>query len=222
MRTAPPAAAKEKTLPSTPVLISPPNITTAKFKIRGDAPFVMNNFGQEAREMMAAKQRAGSTANKGRGNREAKDFDKCYRESMHVSHDNWHGIPASAFRAAMVSACRLVGFKMTLAKLSIFIVADGFDRVDDQGLIRITKGSPKRVDSYVRNETGVADIRPRAHFDPGWEAEVRIQYDADQFTLTDVTNLLLRVGKQVGVGAGRPDSTKSTGMGWGTFEIVNG
>jgi hypothetical protein len=78
------------------------------------------------------------------------------------------------------------------------------------------------VDSYVRNETGVADIRPRAHFDPGWEAEVRIQYDADQFTLTDVTNLLLRVGKQVGVGAGRPDSTKSTGMGWGTFEIVNG
>jgi hypothetical protein len=28
-----------------------------------------------------------------------------------------------------------------------------------------------------------------------------------------------RVGAQVGIGEGRPDSKNSTGMGWGTFEI---
>jgi hypothetical protein len=46
-----------------------------------------------------------------------------------------------------------------------------------------------------------------------------VRFDADQFTLRDIANLLLRAGMQVGVGEGRPDSKKSCGMGWGTFEI---
>jgi hypothetical protein len=29
------------------------------------------------------------------------------------------------------------------------------------------------------------------------------------------------VGRQVGIGEGRPDSRNSCGMGWGLFEIVN-
>jgi len=34
-----------------------------------------------------------------------------------------------------------------------------------------------------------------------------------------VTNLLSRVGMQVGIGEGRPFSKNSAGMGWGTFEL---
>jgi len=202
------------------VTITPPNFERLEYRIVGNAPYVSNNFGAEAREMMRAKQAAGSTAKKGT-KREAKDFEKGFRESLHMSTDGWYGIPASSFRAAMISACRLVGFKMTIAKLSVFIEADGFDAVDDQPLVRFTKGEPVRVDSYVKNETGVADIRPRGHFAVGWEAVLRVRYDADQFTSTDITNLLLRVGLQVGLGAGRPDSKKSTGMGWGTFDLVS-
>jgi hypothetical protein len=41
------------------------------------------------------------------------------------------------------------------------------------------------------------------------------------FSLDDISNLLMRVGLQVGLGEGRPDSKKSAGMGWGTFEISN-
>ena len=33
------------------------------------------------------------------------------------------------------------------------------------------------------------------------------------------TNLIARAGMQVGICEGRPDSSNSTGMGWGTFEI---
>lgn len=54
-----------------------------------------------------------------------------------------------------------------------------------------------------------------------WAADVRIRYDADQFSLTDVSNLISRVGSQVGVGEGRPDSKNSAGMGWGTFRLAN-
>jgi hypothetical protein len=54
-----------------------------------------------------------------------------------------------------------------------------------------------------------------------WGLTLKVKFDADQFSATDVTNLLLRAGLQVGVGEGRPDSRESAGLGWGTFEIAN-
>jgi len=40
------------------------------------------------------------------------------------------------------------------------------------------------------------------------------------FTSSDVVNLFNRVGAQVGIGEGRPDSKASAGLGFGLFEIV--
>jgi hypothetical protein len=53
-----------------------------------------------------------------------------------------------------------------------------------------------------------------------WSAKIKIRYDADQFTIADVTNLLARAGIQNGIGEGRPNSKNGPGMGWGTFEIT--
>jgi hypothetical protein len=168
-------------------------------------------------ETMMAKHAAGSQANKKRA-KEARDFDADFEAAKHISTEGWCGIPASAFRNAMISACRLVGFKMTLAKLSLFTEADGFDKVDLVPLIRITGDAEKHI-MHARNATGVCDIRVRAKFWP-WSADVRISYDADQFTATDVANLLQRVGQQVGIGEGRNDSKMSAGMGWGSFTLA--
>jgi hypothetical protein len=38
--------------------------------------------------------------------------------------------------------------------------------------------------------------------------------------VTDVTNLMQRVGQQVGIGEGRNDSKMSAGMGWGCFTLA--
>lgn len=202
------------------VAITPPNIQQVKFRIVGTAPLVQNKFSQRVLEGMAADQAAGPSAKK-KAKREAKDFDRSVKEATHIAEAGWEGIPASAFRAGLISTCRLLGFPMTLAKLSVFVVADGYerDRFGVQPLVKITKGRPQRTDFAVRNATGVADIRPRPMWSEGWEAVVTIRYDADQFTLEDVTNLLARMGEQVGIGAGRPDSKDSAGMGWGTFAI---
>ena len=35
----------------------------------------------------------------------------------------------------------------------------------------------------------------------------------------DIVNLISRVGMQVGIGEGRPDSKQSAGLGFGLFEI---
>lgn len=203
------------------VAITPPNLQTAKFRIVGTSPLVQNKFSQRTLEGMAADQAAGPSAKK-KTKREAKDFDRCVKEATHYSDEGWAGLPASAFRAGLISTCRLLGFPMTLAKLSVFVVADGYerDRFGVQPLVKITKGKPERTDFAVRNATGVADIRPRPMWAEGWEAVVAIRFDADQFTLEDITNLLARMGEQVGIGAGRPDSKDSAGMGWGTFRIV--
>jgi hypothetical protein len=204
------------------VSITPPNIQQAKFRIIGTAPMVQNKFSQRALEAMAADQAAGPSSKK-KAKRAAKDFDACVREATHYAKEGWAGIPASAFRAGLISTCRLLGFPMTLAKLSVFVMADGYerDRFGVQPLVKIIKGKPQRTDFAVRNATGVADIRPRPMWLEGWEALVTIKFDADQFTLDDVSNLLARMGEQVGIGAGRPDSKDSSGMGWGTFRIAS-
>ena len=198
------------------IRISAPKMETSIFKIVGTAPYVQARFSEKAKNLMRAKMEAGSQAKKGT-QREPRDFEADYKAAMHISVAGWPGIPASAFRKAMISACRLVGFKMTLAKLALFVDADGFDVVDGLPLIRI-EGTPEPVEMAVRNETGVADIRVRPMWRE-WEATVRIRFDADMFTLPDLANLLMRAGQQVGVGEGRPDSRKSCGLGWGLFAL---
>lgn len=198
------------------IVITPPNMQGTIIRIIGTAPYVANKFSKEAQAIMMAKQEAGEQSRKGK-KREPKDFQKIYLGMVHYSEDGWIGMPASAFRKAMVSACRLVGFKMVLAKLSVFVMGDGIDRDDGQPLIKIV-GKPVRKDMPVRLANGSTDIMPRPFFHD-WSAKVNLEWDADQFSVTDIGNLMMRVGRQVGIGAGRPDSTNSTGMGWGTFRI---
>lgn len=196
--------------------IRAPNFRVVTFRIRGTAPYMQARFAEKARQAMKSKMLAGSTAKRGR--REARDFDADYRAAMHIGADGRHGIPASAFRSAAIDACRMVGYPMTKAKQAVFILADGADAVDGQPLVHI-EGEPEQSEMAVRNETGVADIRVRPMWRT-WSVDLRVRYDADQFTATEVLNLFMRAGIQVGVGEGRPFSKKSNGLGFGTFEIV--
>lgn len=203
------------------VVISPPNVKVAVFTVVGTSPYVQNKFSAKAKAEMKAKQEAGSQAKKSR-KRDPKNFKECYEESQYkAAEGSWPngGMPATAFKSAMVAACRLVDFKMTDAKQCVNVQADGYDVDEGMPLIKITKGKPKYFEQAVRNETGVADIRARAMWNPGWEAEIRIEFDADRFTHTDVANLLMRAGKQVGIGEGRNASRKCVGLGWGAFEL---
>jgi hypothetical protein len=198
------------------VTIKAPNIKALGITIRGTAPYVQLRFSEKAQNTIKAKMLEGGAA-KSKKNRAARDFKEDFIGAQHFAVEGWNGIPAAAFRSGLISACRLVGFKMTLAKLSLFIMADGFDAVDGTPLIRI-KGKPQQCEHMVRNATGVVDLRVRAMWRE-WSTDLRVQYDADQFTQADVVNLLQRVGTQVGIGEGRPDSKNSVGMGWGTFTV---
>jgi hypothetical protein len=200
------------------VVIEAPKFEMADITIKGTAPYVQSKFSQKAREQMRLKQESGQRAKKGSA-REGKDFMATYEAAKHVSRQGWIGIPAPSFRNAMISACRIVGFKMTLAKLSVFVEADGFDADDGTPLVKII-GEPRVHEGLVRNQTGVADVRWRPMWEE-WSAVVRVRWDAAQFSAQDVVNLLSRAGAQVGIGEGRPDSKSSNGLGWGLFEVVS-
>ncbi len=200
-------------------LIKPKNLIRVAIPIRGTAPFVQHRFGAKAQELMRKKQEEGEAA-KSKRDRAPKDFEALYQDAMYRTKDGWRGMPCSAFRNAMISACRICSVVMTRAKLAIFVDADGYDEVEGTPLVRITKGEPHMHIAPVRNDDGSADLRARGMWDPGWEAVPRIVFDGDMFRFDDIANLLDRVGHQVGIAEGRHDSPNSAGMGWGTFEIL--
>jgi len=199
------------------VTIKPPNFGLATFRITGMSPLVIHRFSAKTKNQMKQKMETGKAASS-KKNREAKLTDDLYEEARYRHADGWDGFNAAAIRAAMISACRLVGFKMTLAKLSVFVEADGVDATEPQiPLIRII-GEPVKQEDMARVETGQPYVTVRAAYH-SWKAVVRIRFDADQFTMQDVANLMQRVGMQVGIGEGRPDSKNSAGMGWGLFRL---
>lgn len=198
----------------TAVIISAPKFNTVEVLLQGTAPLVVARFANKVGLM--AKMAEGKSANS-KKDRSARDYDKEAEAARYRSPEGWEGINAAAFRCGMISACRLVGFKMTLAKLSVFVEAESFD-ADGVPLVRVY-GKSETYTAHTRNATGVVDIRSRPMYKQ-WAIKLRVRFDADQFTAQDVYNLIARVGGQVGLCEGRPDSKSSAGCGFGTFEVV--
>ena len=199
------------------ILIPAPNFRTLNFHLVGTSPYVQHKFSQKAKEEMAAAHEAGSKTKKGK-KREPRNFTSDYEAATHFSSEGWAGIPAAAFRNGLISACRIVGFAMTRGKLALFASQDGVDRDDATPLVRI-EGQREPLQLHVRNDSGVVDLRNRPCWKE-WTATVRVKYDADMFGDQDVTNLMIRLGEQVGIGEGRPDSKDSCGLGWGLFRVL--
>lgn len=210
-RTTKPEAVEKET-----IRIKLPNIQKMVLIMVGTSHLCINRFTAKAKEQIQATQQAGQVA-RSKTSRPKRDLKADYEGSRHKSEEGWDGFACAALRNAAISACRLVGYKMTIAKLSIFVEADGVDREDGTPLVRITSGKPREWTTTVRNKNGGADLRCRPRWDPGWEARPTIRYDADQFSETDIINLLNRAGGQVGIGEGRPDSKDGPGIGFGLF-----
>lgn len=199
------------------VVINPPNIQRAVLHLRGISPYCQHAFSQKAQQQMEDTQRAGTQA-RSRKKREARDFEAGYLAAQHRAQEGWIGIPATGFRNAAIDTCRLVGFVMTRAKLSVFIEADGYDANDRTPLVKVI-GDPFVHKGWGRNANGTADLRWRPMWET-WEVMLRVRWDADQFSAADIFNLFSRAGLQVGVGEGRPSSPNSNGLDWGLWELV--
>jgi hypothetical protein len=198
------------------VTIHPPNIQRAVFRIEGKS-YVQNRFA--ARVQVSERMTVPQRDRKSRTARPPRNFEQDFENAHHRTVAGWCGIPCAAFRAAMIDACRTVNLVMTRAKMSLFVVPDGFDMHDGYPLVRLySHNPPERTELPVRNDNGSLDIRVRPLWRDWW-ADITIEFDADMISAESVANLLDRAGRQVGVGEGRPFSKNSAGMGWGTFTV---
>lgn len=199
------------------LMVKRANLANCTFHIYGTSPYVQNKFsGPKMEKMLKAQQATQGTSKKSRTPRDVEDE---FEGATYHLKDGGYGIPAPAFRNALISACRVAGLVMTKAKLSIFCKEDGWDESDMTPLVRLNGGKPKLTQYPVRLPKGEASIAIRPMWEE-WEADVTLTWDADQFDRENVANLLERAGQQVGVGEGRHDSKKSNGMGWGCFSLI--
>jgi hypothetical protein len=203
------------------VIITAPNFQHAKFHVAGLTRLVVCRFSEVARRAIIEAQMKGSTETSKKKKMKA-DPDVLFKAARYYSSKGWEGFNATAVRNGMISACKLTDMKMSIAKLCIFAVEDGYDKFEPQfNIIRIY-GDPVMQQDHVRNrKTGGYTVATRAAYHD-WKAIIKVRWDADRFTDRDITNLMARFGLQIGIGVGRHDSKDSNGMGWGTFEIVKG
>jgi hypothetical protein len=204
------------------VHIQPANMVQTTLRIRSNTGYVQEAFSGRKRDelMLGMSTSKAEKAGKARKDaRPARNYDDEFEDAQHKAVAGWNGIPCTAFRQAMVDACRTANVVMVTAKLAISIIPDGFDARDGTPLVQLYSPTPpERLQLPVRNANGSVDIRVRPIWREWW-AKVTVQFDADMITAQSIVNLLDRAGQQVGIGAGRPFSKKSVGQGWGTFSV---
>lgn len=181
----------------------------ASIRIEGTAPLIQNKFSEKARQMMEDKQQGRATI------RESKVPEQLFEASMHRLPGDRYGVPATAFKAAIVDAARYFkGSKLTMTALkqAIFVKGEGSDM-----LVELDTVAPKMRTDPVRNATGVADIRYRAEFDP-WAATLEVVYISSMFDVSSLVALVDAAGMG-GVGEWRPSSKESKSGMYGTFQV---
>lgn len=196
--------------------------------IIGQSPLKVLRFSKKKQDQVKETQAQGEQA-KTKRKREAKDFEREYEDAKYrcTQKDEkkrgpgrsvtWLGLNATGIRNGCIETCRMAGFVMTKARMSVFCIEDGYDDLDATPLVRI-HGEPEMSVDPVRNANGSIDLRPRVMF-RDWRMTVRIRFDEDQFSPSDIINLMIRVGQQNGLGEGRPNGTNGNGTGNGLFLV---
>ncbi len=215
--------AKDSAPKAEQLVISPLRQTTIIIPIVGETPLKILRFSKKSRDTIQATQMAGDQA-KTKRKREAKDFHQNYLDAQYRCTKKegnktvtWLGLNASGVRNGAIETCRVAGFKMTVAKMSVRCVADGFDDIDKTPLVRIY-GEPQMSIDPVRNASGVVDLRARCMW-PEWRCNLTICFDEAQFSPADIVNLFIRVGQQNGLGEGRMNGTNGNGCDGGVFLV---
>ena len=121
-------------------------------------------------------------------------------------------MPATAFKAAAVGACRFFDKpSMVEAKQLLFIEGSGPDQ-----LVAV-KGTKEMREDTPRNANGNADLRYR-YYIYDWSAVLRVRYTPARITKESVIALVDAAGRG-GVGDWRPSSPKSYTGTFGCFRV---
>lgn len=175
--------------------------------IRGLTPLIPHKWSEKAKRMMPGHPE-GDAAKKTKGKHDPeKEAEDClYKIGKALA------MPATAFKAAMVGACRFFDQpSMVEAKQLIFVEGDGLDQ-----LVAIS-GEKQLREDLPRNANGNADLRYRYAI-LGWTTTLRVRFCSTRIT-SDSIVALVDAGGRGGVGDWRPSAPKSMTGTYGTWRV---
>lgn len=194
------------------IVIQSVDTNTIRVGIRGTRPLINHRLAQKARQELLMPQ--GRRTNAERASSLKHDPVAEFQASPYTIRDEnaptFIGIPASAFKGAMMTAAlRLPGAKKTEIAQLLWVEGD---------LVPIF-GVPKLFMAVTRSSdmARTPDVRTRALIEE-WAAEIEITYATPLLNQTSVLNLLTAAGRFCGVGDWRPEKGKGT---FGQFVITN-
>lgn len=180
---------------------------TISVPIIGTSPLIVHRFSEKAKRQMLDNMQ-GRKAPK-----ETKDPAAEYDAAFYRLKDGRYGMPAIAFKAATIGACRFYGKSVTMASTRQYIFLTGEPGDDGQQLVAID-GEPQMREDVVTVGQNGHDLRYRPEF-LEWSTTLNVTYVTSALARESVLSLIDAGGMGVGVGEWRPEKKGD----FGTYRI---
>lgn len=178
--------------------------------VQGTSPLIVHRWSSKAKRTMLDAQQ--TTA---RQKKEPRDPVADFEAARYRLEDGRDGMPATAFKAAIVYAGRLFeGITQVALKQMVVVIGEGPEQ-----LVPLEYGELTMREDTPRNSGGTSDLRYRPQFDP-WSAMLRVRTIAGQFDEASLYALVDAAGIG-GVGDWRPTSPKSATGTFGCFKVAS-
>lgn len=179
--------------------------------IYGLSPVIPHKWAEKSKMMMPGHPSGDAVKGKKGLRNPEEEAEAC----VYRLPDGRPGIPATAFKAAIVGACRFFDKpSMVECKLLVFVEGEGPDQ-----LVPID-GNPVLREDTPRNSSGTADLRYRFMF-TDWSATLKIRFVPSSLSAGSVVTLVDAAGRG-GVCDWRPSAPKSSTGTFGTFRVDMG
>jgi hypothetical protein len=184
-------------------------------RIIGLSPLIPHSWSEKSRRMMPGHPESESVrmAKKGVRNPE-EEATSC----VYWLKDGQPAMPATAYKAAMVNACRLFAKPSMIEAKQLFFV-EGTMVGSDQFVPFSYQGEPVLREDTPRNANGGTDLRYRYAFYPWWTT-LTIRYIATNISATSIVTLVDAAGSG-GIGDWRPSAPKSSTGTFGTWRVMS-
>lgn len=174
-------------------------LATMEVPIIGVSPFLAHRFSEEAQESIAVAQSGAH-----RGKKPPRAPEREFELAQYRTPDDRHGVPAAAFKRAVVAAVRYVeGLTMTRV--------EGALQIPGSILPFAEHSEPVMQADRVVIGRGTTSIAYRARYDE-WSVQVPVRFQEDVISPEQLANLFQIAGFSVGVGDWRPACKGSFGM----------
>lgn len=180
--------------------------------IVGTAPVIPHKWAEKSIRMMPGHPEKETVKTKKEVRKPEDEAEAC----LYKLPGDRLAIPATAFKAAMVGACRFFEKPtMVEAKQMFFVIGEPDESSGDQ-LVPITGTKLLREDT-PRNSNGNADLRYRYAISD-WRAVLKVIFVPDIITPNSIISLVDAAGRG-GVGDWRPSAPKSYTGTFGTWRV---